>query len=893
MRFKRFSKWRDWMLYVVGRIWRRLSFWAQRDRLSRELAEELELHLHLKESAAQEKGGARNASQESRREMGNLALAEEESRDMWGFVSVDNLLRDIRYALRIFRRNPAFASIAILSLALGIAGNTAIFSIINTLLIKPLPFQEPSRLVRITQLYPKAILEYFQQRSKTMEIAFVSPGSEFNLTGEGLASRITGTETSANFFSVIGAAVERGRTFERGEDRPGNDGVVIISHELWRAKFNGDPDILDRTITLNGINRQVIGITPASFSFPSTTVQFWIPARIDSGNSEDYWGGEFVPLIARLRPRANSEQAKAEIHSLAQGIWKLFPWPMPRRWNADSTAISLQSDLAGDTRTQLFILLGAVGTVLGIACANVASLLLARATARRKEVAMRAALGAGTARIMRQLLTESVVLALAAGVIGVLLGSTSLSLFRAVVPAEIPGMAQVGLDWRVCVFAAALSILTGLAFGIVPALNAGKLDLVEAMRSGSQRFSTKTWIALRGWLIAGEIALTVVLVVGAGLLMKSLYDLTAVNPGFNSQRILTIKISPNESFCTQRESCIAFYSLLIAQARGLRGVVDAAIANTVPLDGQLPAIPADVEDHPRTPDFPSPMLWTGAVASNYFRLMQIPLISGRAFTEADAANASPVILISASTARRFWPGGNPIGKHIRKTGETSWRTVIGVVADVRQFDLANHSPGSISGAIYMPYAQAILGSGHIPAVMDLLVKTTATAEQVAAELRRVAVNANPNVPVGRVMTLTDIVGNSISGFRSTIWVFLSFASAALLLAAIGLYGLMSYSVSQRTYEISVRMAIGAPRSSVAGLILSQSLRITMIGIVSGIVAAFLLSRLLSKMLVGVTATDPLTFAGVVLLVLIVAVTASSVPAWRAARIDPIRTLRAE
>lgn len=812
---------------------------------------------------------------------------------MWGFALIDDLLRDIRYATRSFGRNPGFASTAILSLALGIAGNTAIFSIINTLLIKPLPFEEPNRLMRITQLYPKAILEYFQQRSKTMDIAFVSPGSEFNLTGVGPASRITGSETSANFFSVIGAQVERGRTFERGEDRPGNDGVLILSHELWKAKFNANPDILGRTITLNGMNRRVIGITPASFSFPSATVQFWIPARIDPANTEEYWGGEFVPLIARLRPGANREQARNEIHSLAKNVWKIFPWPMPRRWNADSTVISLQSDLTGGTRTELFILLAAVGTVLIIACANVASLLLARATARRKEVALRAALGAGTQRIIRQLLTESFVLACAAGLIGVVLGSTSLSLFRAVVPADIPGTSHIGVDWRVCAFAAALSIITGLAFGIVPALHAGKLDLVEAMRSGSQRSANKTWIALRSWLIAGEVALTVVLVVGAGLLMKSLYELTAANPGFTSERVLTVKISPNESFCTQRESCIAFYSRLISQARGLRGVLDAAVANTVPLDGQLPAIPADVEDHPRTAEFPSPMLWTGAVSPHYFQLMQIPLISGRTFQETDGPTASPVILISATTARRFWPGANPIGKHIRRTGEASWRSVIGVVADVRQFDLANHSPGSISGAMYMPYAQAIQAKGQIPVVMDLLVKTTASAEQAALEIRQVATDANPDIPLGRVKSLADIIGGSISGFRSTIWVFLSFATAALVLAAIGLYGLMSYSVSQRIYEISVRIAIGAPASSVVRSILSQSLRITMIGVIAGIAAAFLLTRFLSGMLVGVTATDPWTFAGVVLLVLIVTVTASSVPAWRAAHLDPIRTLRAE
>ena len=886
------------MLDNLGRAWRKLFLWARRDRLSQELAEEMELHLQLKKAAARENWAAGATPEGSRRQMGNMTLAKEESRDVWGFAWIDDLLHDVRYALRTFARNPGFASIAIVSLALGIAGNTAIFSIINTLLIRPLPFREPDRLVRITQLYPKAMLEYFEQRSKAMDIAFVSPGSEFNLTGGGPASRINGSETSANFFSVLGVDLERGRMFQPGEERPGSDGVVVLSHELWRARFNADPNILGRTITLNGIDRRVVGITTSSFSFPSSIVQFWIPARIDPGDSEDYWGGEFVPLIARLRPGANIEQARNEIHALAAGVWKLFPWPMPRHWNADSTVISLQSDLAGATQTRLFILLGAVGAVLIIACANVAGLLLARATARRKEVAMRAALGAGTRRIVRQLLTESLVLALAAGFIGFALGSTSLPLFRVLVPAGIPGMAHVGLDWRVCVFSAGLSILTGLAFGIVPALHARKLDLVEAMRSGSQRSATKTWVQLRSGLIASEIALTVVLVVGAGLLVKSLYDMTAANPGFDSQRVLTVKISPEESLCTQRQSCIAFYDRLIMQARGLPGVVDAAVANTVPLDGQLPVIPADVEDHPRTAEFPSPMFWIGAVTPHYFQMLQIPLIAGRAFTEADGPNASPVVLISASTARRFWPGVNPIGTHIRKTGEASWRTVIGVIADVRQFNLANHSPGSISGAMYLPYAQAVQSRNQIPVVMQLLVKTLANPELMAPEhmamrLRRVAVATNPDVPVGKVIRLTDIVGESISGFRSTIWVFLSFAATALVLAAIGLYGLMSYSVSQRTYEISVRMAIGAPAGSVVRLILRQSLQIAITGVVAGIGAAFLLTRFLSGMLVGVTATDPWTIAVVATLVLAVTVIATSVPAWRAGRVDPIRTLRAE
>lgn len=865
----------------LSRIWRRLFFWTQREKLERELAEELEFHLLLKDK------------DERRHEMGNLTLAKEESRDMWGFVWLDDLLQDIRYALRTFRRNPGFAGIAILSLALGISGNTAIFSIINTLLIQPLPYREPARLLRITQLYPKAVLDYYRQRSTTMDIALVSPGSEFNLTGSGPASRITGSETSANFFPVLGASVERGRSFQSTEDRPGNDAVVIISHALWKERFHGDPQIIGRSITLDGVNRQVIGITPEGFAFPSTRIQFWIPAKIDPGNTIDYWGGEFVPLIARLHPGANLQQARNEIQALASRVWTLFPWPMPKGWNAESTVVSLQSDLAGNTRTELFILLGAVASVLLIACANVASLLLARATTRRKEIAMRAALGAGAARIVRQLLTESLVLALTAGVIGVALGTASISIFKGIVPSELPAMANVALDWRVCIFAAILSLFTGLSFGIVPAWNAGSLDLVEAVRSGSQRSATGAWLALRSWLIACEIALTVVLVVGAGLLVTSLYDLTTVNPGFHPAQVLTVKISPNQAFCRQRASCTAFYNQLLQRTHDIAGVVDAAVANTVPLDGQLPAIAADIEDHPRTAEFPSPMLWTGAVTHQYFRLLQIALLAGRMLGEADGPYAPPVILVSQSTAKRFWPSGSAVGKHIRRAGEKNWRTIVGVVADVRQFNLADKSPGSISGAMYMPYAQAVEGDGRVPVVMNLVVKTTPGASLAPGELQRVVSEANPDVPVGAVRPLSDNLGDSIAGFRSTISVFLSFAAAALLLAAIGLYGLMSYSVSQRTYEISVRMAIGASARSVVGLILTQSLRIALIGMLGGTLASLLLTRLLSAMLFGVTPTDPVIFSGVLGLVFAVTIVASSIPAWRAARINPIRTLRAE
>ncbi|HEY6990518.1 MAG TPA: ABC transporter permease [Bryobacteraceae bacterium] len=850
-------------------------FWWRRAQLERELREELEFHAELTRDA---------------RRMGNLTLAQEQSREFWSFSAVEHLLQDARYALRGLRKAPGFSLVAILSLALGIAGSTAIFSIVNALLLRPLPFREPERLLRITNLHPKAILAYFQQRCRTLEIASVSPGFELNLTGEGPPTRITGSVVSVNLFSLLGVHAERGRTFEVSEERPGQDGVAILSHRLWKNKFDG-ADVIGRTIALAGVPRRVVGVLPANFALPSATVDIWIPARMDPAVMKDYWGSIFAPLIARLRPGATLEQARGEIKALSANLWKLFPFPMPRRFNADSTVISLQTDLAGDARSRLLILLCAVGAVLAIACANVASLLLARGITRRKEIAMRAAVGAGRSRIVRQLLTESAVLALASGAAGVMLSGAALSLFRTVAPADLPGLIHSGFDWRVGVFAAALSLAVGLVFGIVPAWSAGKLDLMEAMKTGSQRSRAPAWLALRGWLIAGEIALTLALVTGAGLLVKSLYGLLTVNPGFSMERIVTLKISPNDSFCRNREACVAFYTRLLDQARAVPGAAGVALVNTLPLDGGLPAIAADVEDHPKTADFPAPMLWTGAISPNYLDLMHIPLLSGRAFTNADAAGAEPVILVSASTAQRFWPGINPIGKHIKSVDEKKWRTIVGVVADVRQFDLADRSPSAISGSIYTPYAQAG-AADRIPAVMNLLIKTSGEGT-AASEIRRIAMDANPEVPIGRLVPLKQIANNSIAGLRSTIWIFLGFAAMALLLAAIGIYGLISYSVSQRTYEIGVRMATGATNASVVRLILAQGLRVTFVGLAAGIAVSFLLTRFLSGLLFRVTATDPIIFLCVCLFLLMVAFAASSIPAWRASRIDPVRVLRVE
>jgi len=654
---------------LLVRIWHRLVFRWRRDELDRELAEELELHQLLKRRQNEEAGLASAAAVELvRKQMGNITLAKEESRDMWSFMRLERLLQDLRYAARMFRRTPAFTGVAVLSLALGIGGNAAMFSLVNTLLVRPLPYPQPDRLVRITGIFPRAAVSDFQQQSRAMDVAAVSTPSEVNLTGQGEAIRVIGSAASANFLSVLGVSVARGRSFAASEDLPGRDGIVVLSDSLWKDKFGSDPAMVGRVITVNGVARQVVGIMPAGFSFPSAKVQLWIPMRLDQSNFLEYWAGEFVPLIARLRPGTTAQQAQSEIQTLVTQFRRTFPYPMARDWNADTTAIPLQQDLVGDIRGKLIILLSSVGIVLLIACANVASLLLSRATTRRKEIALRAALGAGRPRIVRQLLTESVLLAFVGGALGILLGTTALSIFKSLLPSTTPGLAEAAIDWHVIAAVTALALFTGLAFGIAPAWSASQVDLTESIKTGSQRSTTGVWTRLRSWLITAEVALTLVLVVSAGLLIKSLYTLSQADPGFSPAHILAIRISPDQSSCKQRSACVALYESLLQHARDISGITDSAIANAVPLNGELPMLPVDVEGHPKSIDHPAPMLWAGAISPDYLRIMHIPLTNGRTFTAADGPKSDAVLLITASTARRFWPGENPVGKHIKAGG---------------------------------------------------------------------------------------------------------------------------------------------------------------------------------------------------------------------------------
>src|SRR5215469_9420581 len=741
--------------------WRLQNRKQMEDELERELRSDLELEAEEQQEAG---ASAEEAQYRAMRSLGNATLVKEDVRKTWRWTWVEQFWQDARYGLRGLRRSKGFTTVAALSLALGIGGNAAIFSLVNAILFQRLPFADPNRLVEVTGYYPKGAIVGLQHQSRTMDIAGYSTDTEVNLTGQGEAVRLVSSSVSANLFSVLRVGAEIGHALSPGEDQPGRDRVVVLSDALWRRKFAADPAIVGHMVSIDGINRQVIGVMPAAFEFPSANTQLWMPLHMDSSAAFDYWNTGFLPLVARLRDGTTLAQARGEIRPLIAQAITLFPYPMAKDWNADATANPLQRYLVGDVRGKLIVLQCAVALVLLVACANVASLLLARSAVRQKEMALRSALGANRGRIVRQLLTEAVLLAFTSAVAGLALAYGLLSFAKLALPSNTPGLAAIQVDPRVVGFAIVLALLTGLAFGMVPAITASRADLASTLRSAGRRNASSHSVRGRAALIAGEVALAVVLAVSAGLLVKTLWALAHVNPGFSPQQILTVRVTPNQSFCEERSRCVALYSQLLEHARSISGVSDVGATNALPLSGEVPAFPGEMEGHPDlSGQTVAPMLWAGAVTPEYFPMMHTPLLAGRTFTAADSENSELVVLVSAATAKRFWPSENPVGKHLRPVwGDEQWRTVVGVVGDVRLYRVGHELPDWISGVVYMPYPQAFGIDKKLPSSMTLIVRTARDPQFVSGEIRRIVAELNPDVPVGEVHTLERIVASSKS-----------------------------------------------------------------------------------------------------------------------------------
>ncbi len=866
------------------------------DKKQHSLEQEIATHLEMSARDHQDRGASRErAAEAARRDFGNVALVEHVTRDQWRGRWLDDFTQDVRHGARLLRRNLGFTIIAVLTLALGIGANTAIFSLVNGILLRPLPYAHPKELISLNNAaYPKGGLVALRERSKTMDIATYAEGYEFNLTGLGDPIRLSGTPVSAELFSILGSEPALGRVFRTGDDSAGKSSFVILSNNLWQRQFHSDPNIIGHQITLDGVQREVVGVMPPDFRFPSPQTEVWIPLNIDPRDAHTYWGGDYMPTIARLRPGATMQQADTEIRFLQPQVAALFPWQMPKAWNADISAVSLQTGLIGDLRERLLILLVAVVLVLLIACANVANLTLSRASVREKEIAIRASMGAARHRIIRQLITESVLMASFGGALGLLLADAGLTLLKSTLPADTPGLLSVAIDWRVLVFTALLVVFTGIASGVAPAFHSSRTELTESLKAGGRGTTLATGRRVRAILVIGELALAVLLVSAAGLLIRSLWALSHVDPGFHSDNVLTARVTPNENFCADQGRCFSFYRDLLREARALPGVNEASLISTLPLGGRVQKRSTEVEGYLPDAQKVTPLFWMNAVSPGYFYSMRIPILSGRDFNEADTTGNPRSVIVSADTARRYFPNQDAIGKHIRLVGEESWSTIIGVANDVRAYDLTRNIPTWMDGMIYVPFGPgATLENGSVPAEMTLILRSTTAAPQLEQSIRGVATSLNPEAPVSEVKAMPQILSGAASAPRSIASLFAAFAALALALGIIGIYGVISFFVGQRTREIGIRIAMGAQRTDILKLVVSEGLTLTVVGIFVGLASALALTRFLGAFLYGVSATDPLDFAAVAALFAVVALAASYVPARRAMRVDPLTALRYE
>lgn len=875
-------------------IWRlRLRSLFRRHDVDQELDEELRYHIEQETAAFVSQGLApSDARAAALRRFGAIDRTKEACRDTRGVAMIESIQQDARYGARTLLRSPGFTTIAVLTLAIGIGANTAIFSVVDGILFRPLPFPDSEKLVNLTGVYPTGAFVAMRQQVRTVDLAAFAADHPFTLTGVGEPVRLYAALVSAELFTILGARPALGRVFRTGEDLVGQPPAVILSHVLWEQRFASDPSVVGRSIALDGVRRLIVGVMPAGFDFPSRATQLWIPIHRDPRNTAQYWAGDFMPIVGRLRASASLAQAHAEVRLFQAGVHSLFPWRMPDRWNANVTVIPLKRGVVADVRTRLLILLGAVVLVLLIACANVANLTLSRALARDREIRVRAALGAAPRRIARQLLTESLLLSALGGTVGVLLAMQGLSLLKMALPADTPRLADVQIDWRVLAFTAGVSLATGCIFGLAPVFHARRATVIRSMEPGGRGGTHTVSDRLRTSLVVAEIALAVLLVVGAGLFVRSLWALSQVDPGFRADQVVTARVTPNATVCGEPTRCLAFYRALEEQTRAAPGVSAAALVNTLPLSGSVAKRSLELEGYVVPSAESAPLFWLNVVTPGYFNVMGIRLESGRPFADSDCIGHAAVAIVTAAAARRFWPAESGLGKHVRFVGEKEWKTVIGVVADVHAFDLTRTVPDWMAGMIYVPHTvQATLEDGHVPSEMTLIVRTAASEPEAAALLRRLVSRVSSDAAVSDVRSMQALVTEAVATPTSTASLFVAFASVALLLGSVGVYGVLAFLVSRRTREIGIRLALGAQPREVSWMVLKEGGKLAGLGIGIGMSAALVVTRLLSTELYGVSTQDPLTYGGVTVVVAAVALAACYVPTRRATRVDPLIALR--
>jgi predicted permease len=857
-----------------------------------DLDEEIRSHLEMAIAERMARGESRaSAEAAARREFGNVGHVKEVTRESWGGVWVERLGQDLRFAVRSLRRAPAFTAVAVTMLALGIGVNTAMFTVVNGVLVRPLPFPDPDRLVLVAYSPPRStFMPYpgmfdrsyaeFRKRDAIFESSATFHTRLLTLTNAGEPIRLQTHYVTPDFFKTLGVGAAHGRTFLRGDDEAGHDAIVILSDEIWRSRFNADPNIIGAAITLDAAPRVVVGIMPPGFDFPFES-KIWVPLRleIDPGNTR------LRTVVARLKPGMSRDQAARMFAPLAS---QLELMSNQKRDEFTAEVLPLQTLVVGDARRPLLVLAGAVALVLLIACTNVANLLLMRATSREHEIALRAALGADRPRLIRQLLTESTLLAVVGGICGLVIARWGVRAVVALAPAgKVPRVDQIHLDGRVLAFTMLVSLAVGIGFGLVPALFATRRDLRDSLGAGTRTTGHgHGW--LRGSLVVSQIAVALVLLVGAGLMIRSFERMRAVPLGFRPERVVMTTVVVNEGKYRTAGAMHEFNRRALEELARIPGVSAAGAVNYRPLGGTLTAGDFTIETGPKPP----PNRWADklAVGGDYFATMGIRIRAGRAFTARDDERSPRVIIVSQSVARRFWGASSPLGQRLATTDhpvDSDWMTIVGVVDDVVQTGVTARP----DAALYQPIAQ--VPQTFFLADMSFAVRAASAngVDAVAPAMRRALHEADPELAVPTISTMENLVAATTGDSRFQTQLLATFSALALLLAAVGIYGVLAYGVSERFREIGVRMALGATSSDVVRMVARRTMALVLPGLAAGALAALGATRLLSKLLFGVTPTDPVTFSAVVVLLALAAAAAAVFPARKASRVDPLVALR--
>jgi putative ABC transport system permease protein len=807
-------------------------------------------------------------------------------------------MKDLRYAFRLLAKSPGFTIVAVLTLALGIGANTAIFTVTNALLLRPLPFTDPDRLTLVaiadaSQRSELSLMSYLrfttiQEQGRSFSGIAALTNETFNLSGHGDAEEIPSARTTWNFFDVLGVRPLLGRTFAAGEDQPGGKQVALISHSFWMTHFGGARDIVGQNISLDSRDYAVIGVLPADFvfSFLGAKVDIWAP-RVYEMNlitpQQVQRGTGFLTAVARLRPGVSRDQAQAEMDV----VNRQYQRANPGRPDADARLVvdvaDLQQQLVANIRPALLLLLGAVGLVLLIACANVASLLLSRALGRKKEIAVRAALGAGRGVLLRQLIIESLLLASVGGFVGILLSLSGTHVLLALVASSLPRLANAHVDASVLAFTAAISLASGLFFGLVPALQLSKPDLNTVLRDeGRGSTGNRRRNGMRNILVVSQVALSMVLLVGSGLLIRSFIRLQTATPGFDPKNVLSMRISLPKTKYATRPQMIAFYNEALKQLRTLPGVESVAISSALPVNPSRKS-PMLLEGQPEVPLAQRPILNVQTLSPDYTKVLHVPLIRGREFTEHDDADAPPVVMVNQAVVHHYWPNENPIGKRIYLGQIPKPAQVVGVLGDIKNASLAQDT----TPEVFLPFPQLPWAS------LNLTVRTSRDPHQMISAVLHQISAIDKDQPVTNVQTLEELLESASAQPRFTMFLLGIFSATALILAIVGIYGVIAYSVAQRTQELGIRMALGAAKGDILKLVIGHGLLLTLSGVAIGMIVSAALTRVLSSMLYKTSATDPIIFSSSAALFLVVALIASYLPARRAARIDPTDALRSE